>query len=595
MAPVCDGGQGIFDVRDEDGVFWGNHSLEAKEWFPQAPSKKAIYKGAHTMFSLEYLLIILGEAAAMVLASRVLLHYFQLESYQFRGYFKTVSRQWSKAYAPGAILAMGFILSFYLFVVILGMNEFSPLTLSALAAIQLILGFIMYRKAVKTPQKKKFALTARMKRLYAALVLVSIVAVGLNIWFIIRCNDLAKENRFYDTLGTLLWYWRPSFFLILLVALAGLLALPIERLIFHLYFRDAERKLLENPRLIRIGITGSYGKTSTKFILAEILSQKYNVLATPASFNTPMGVTRIIRERLTPSHQVFIGEMGARHVGEIKELSRLVHPTIGILTAVGPQHLDTFKTLERIEKTKYELIDALPEDGLGVFLHDDAIVTKLYEKTQHPKLLVGREGSEAWATDVHVSPQGSHFTLHLKGWEPFECVTVLLGEHNISNILMASAVAKHLGLNKEQIKRGILQCKPVEHRLQLLKMAGGVTVIDDAFNTNPSSSKRALQVLSSFPGRRVIVTPGMVELGAEEAKYNEEFGQAMASAVDVAVLVGKRHTEPIQKGLKEQGFPAENIHVVANLDEAIQVVNGLLHPGDVVMYENDLPDHYNET
>ena len=540
------------------------------------------------------LLYAVCETAAMVLAARVLLHYFQLESYQFRGYFKTVSRQRSKAYAPGAILTMGFILPVVAFAIALGMGASSPLTIAALAAIQLVLGFVLYRKAVKTPQKKKFALTARMKRLYAALALVCGLAVWLNMWLILQCGGFIKENKIFSTLSTLLCYLRPSLFLPLLVALAGLLALPVERLIFHLYFRDAEKKLLENPRLIRIGITGSYGKTSTKFILAEILGQKYNVLATPASFNTPMGVTRIIRERLTPSHQIFIGEMGARHVGEIKELSRLVHPTIGILTAVGPQHLDTFKTLERIEKTKYELIDALPQDGLGVFLHDGGIVTKLYEKTQKPKMLVGREGSEAWATDVSVSPQGSHFTLHLKGWEPFACTTVLLGEHNIRNILMAAAVAKHLGLNKEQIKRGILQCKPVEHRLQLLKTAGGVTVIDDAFNTNPTSSKEALKVLSSFPGRRVIVTPGMVELGAEEARYNEEFGQAMAGAVDVAVLVGRKHTEPIQKGLKESGFPAENIHVAASLDEAITIVNGILRPGDVVMYENDLPDHYNE-
>ncbi len=541
------------------------------------------------------LLYAVCETAAMVLAARVLLHYFQLESYQFRGYFKTVSRQWSKAYAPGVILTMGFILPVVAFAIALGMGASSPLTIAALAAIQLILGFVLCRKAVKTPQKKKFALTARMKRLYAALALVCGLAVWLNMRLILLFDNLAKENKVSSALSTLLCDYRPSFFLPLLVALAGLLALPIERLIFHLYFRDAEKKLLENPRLIRIGITGSYGKTSTKFILAEILSQKYNVLATPASFNTPMGVTRIIRERLTPSHQIFIGEMGARHVGEIKELSRLVHPTIGILTAVGPQHLDTFKTIERIEKTKYELIDALPQDGLGVFLHDDAIVTKLYENTQKPKMLIGREGSEAWATDVSVSPQGSHFTLHLKGWEPFACTTVLLGEHNISNILMASAVAKHLGLNKEQIKRGILQCKPVEHRLQLLKTPGGVTVIDDAFNTNPRSSKEALKVLASFPGRRIIVTPGMVELGAEEEKYNQEFGQAMANSVDVAVLVGKRHTEPIQKGLKGQNFPVENIHVVTNLDEAIQVVNGIIKPGDVVMYENDLPDHYSES
>ena len=550
-----------------------------------------------------YYVTAIGEVIGMVLAARILLHYFQLESYQFRGYFKTIQRQWKRAFAPGVILTLGYIGVYWIGIflavfVSIVVNRWLPeLLLSIInALIPVVLGIVLHRYARNLPQKKKFALTPRMKRLYAALVLACVIAVALNRYgsALFLKAYLNSENLTYSHLSMVLEYIRPSLFLPFIVALAGVIALPIERLIFHLYFRDAEKKLLENPRLIRIGITGSYGKTSTKFILAEILSQKYNVLATPASFNTPMGVTRIIRERLTPAHQVFIGEMGARHVGEIKELSRLVHPTIGILTAVGPQHLDTFKTIERIEKTKYELIDALPQDGLSVFLNDNGIVYKLYEKTGKPKMLAGKEGADAWASDVSVSPQGSHFTLHLGDWEPFECVTPLLGRHNIGNICAACCVAMRLGLNREQIKRGIQSLKPVEHRLQLLKTAGGVTVIDDAFNTNPTSSKEALKVLSSFPGRRVIVTPGMVELGVEEARYNEEFGQAMADAVDVAVLVGKRHTEPIRKGLKEKGFDEQNIHVVASLDEAIRTVNGILRPGDVVMYENDLPDHYNE-
>ena len=548
---------------------------------------------------LQYAAIVLSFTFAAVCASRRLMHYFQLESYQFQGYFKTVLRQWKKAILPYA-LATALLAALNWFFCAPGKNTLWSVILICAAA--LASGFVLYHLSKKSPEKKKFVMTARMKRLYTVhlllvLFLLAVVYKGYYDHMRMLSRLALGKSPFLDAafisesnfLGSLVFLLLP-----LIVALSAVIALPIERLIFHLYFKDAEKKLLENPRLIRIGITGSYGKTSTKFILAEILGQKYNVLATPASFNTPMGVTRIIRERLTPSHQVFIGEMGARHVGEIKELSRLVHPVIGILTAVGPQHLGTFKTLERIEKTKYELIDALPGDGLGVFLHDDAIVTKLYDQTRKPKMLVGREGADAWASDVHVSPQGSHFILHLKGWEPFECTTVLLGQHNISNILMAAAVAKHLGLNQEQIKRGILQCKPVEHRLQLLKTAGGVTVIDDAFNTNPRSSKEALKVLSSFPGRRVIVTPGMVELGAEEEKYNQEFGQAMASAVDVAVLVGKKHTEPIKKGLTEAGFPPESIHTVANLNEAIRTVNGILRPGDVVMYENDLPDNYNE-
>ena len=536
---------------------------------------------------LYYCLHSLGFGAGILLAARRLMHYYQLESYQFHGYFQTISRQIKRAIDPCLLLGLFYFIIFAAFCLIAGPvkgNTLYFITMSlAASALYGIAGWLVRRSGMKQKEKKPFAMTARMKRLYIVLTLL-LILLPLTVYLLSH-----GELIFLGVYGCL-----TACFLPYLVALAGLLALPIERLIFHLYFRDAEKKLLENPRLIRIGITGSYGKTSTKFILAEILSQKYNVLATPASFNTPMGVTRIIRERLTPAHQVFIGEMGARHVGEIKELSRLVHPTIGILTAVGPQHLDTFKTLERIEKTKYELIDALPDDGLSVFLNDDGIVYRLYEKTQKPKMLAGKEGADAWASDVHVSPQGSHFTLHLGDWEPFACTTPLLGRHNIGNILTACCVAKHLGLNREQIRRGIQQLKPVEHRLQLLKTAGGVTVIDDAFNTNPTSSKEALKVLSSFSGRRVIVTPGMVELGAEEARYNEEFGQAMAEAVDVAVLVGKRHTEPIQKGLKEKGFPPENIHAVASLDEAITVVNGILRPGDVVMYENDLPDHYNE-
>ena len=575
----------------------------------------------YTWILIQCVVIVLSYTFAAVCASRRLMHYFQLESYQFRGYFKTLLRQWKKAFLPYTLL---FALLLALILAIQAVHhlgwesvsisgyldgyEQAPTVLgwlhvilssALLPCVFAVLGGIhLRRRAIREKEKKKFALTARMKRLYAVhtiflLALLGLVYGAVFNWFAVSGSRLGLGSM--NSVAILAAFGAPTFLLLsLIVALSAVIALPIERLIFHLYFRDAEKKLLENPRLIRIGITGSYGKTSTKFILAEILSQKFNVLATPASFNTPMGVTRIIRERLTPSHQIFIGEMGARHVGEIKELSRLVHPTIGILTAVGPQHLDTFKTLERIEKTKYELIDALPGDGLGVFLHDDAIVTKLYDKTEKPKLLVGKENADAWATDVSVSPQGSHFTLHLKGWEPFQCTTALLGEHNIRNILMASAVAKYLGLNKEQISRGIAQLKPIEHRLQLMKTAGGVAVIDDAFNTNPRSSKEALKVLSSFPGRRVIVTPGMVELGAEEAKYNEEFGQAMASAVDVAVLVGRHHTEPIKKGLTEAGFPAESIHTVANLDEAIRTVNGILRPGDVVMYENDLPDNYNE-
>ena len=563
--------------------------------------------------------LMLCAVASLLLSARKFAHYFQLESYQFHGYFKTLRRQ--DAFVSSVRLAALHLANSALFAglqlvisriedkdyqqyltsmempnYINRMDSYalaSFLSVILFGLLAVLIGWLFRRHGMKRAEKKKFALTARMKRFYAAFLLL-LLLLEILLWYLLRTQ--VHHNEFLSIWGFLgHGNILLALLLPLLVALAGVIAIPVERLIFHLYFRDAEKKLLENDRLIRIGITGSYGKTSTKFILAEILSQKYNVLATPASYNTPMGVTRVIRERLTPSHQVFIGEMGARHVGEIKELSRLVHPEIGILTAVGPQHLDTFKTLERIEKTKYELIDALPRDGMAVFLHDGDIVTRLYKKTQKPKMLAGREGADAWAEDVRVSPAGSHFTLCLRGWEPLECQTVLLGEHNIRNILTAAAVAKYLGLTREQLARGIQSLRPVEHRLQLLKTAGGVSVIDDAFNTNPRSSKEALKVLSSFPGRHVIVTPGMVELGGQEDRFNEEFGRDMADKVDIAVLVGRHHTAPIQKGLLSQGFPPENIFVAASLNEAIVLVNSVIRPGDVVMYENDLPDHYNES
>jgi UDP-N-acetylmuramoyl-tripeptide--D-alanyl-D-alanine ligase len=213
------------------------------------------------------LLYAVCETAGMVLAARVLLHFFQLESYQFRGYFKTAARQWHRACWPGVALTIGFLFPF--FVLAFAFAAITPLTIVILAVIQLSLGFILYRKAAKTPQKKKFAMIARMKRLYAALAVVCTAAVWLNFWAVSLPAQTIRYDGYPEPLSGVVGCIRPSLFLPLLVALAGLLALPIERLIFHLYFRDAEKKLLENPRLIRIGITGSYGKTSTKFILRK--------------------------------------------------------------------------------------------------------------------------------------------------------------------------------------------------------------------------------------------------------------------------------------------------------------------------------------
>ena len=534
-----------------------------------------------------YLIVLLSLSAGCVLAGRLLFHYFQLESYQHPGYFRTIRRNALKAFLPGLAETLALSLSGLLFAYIIPEdNDWLPPV--CVSVVILLCGILLYRLARDHKAKKPFRFTPRMKRLYA----VSFV-VFFGILIVIRfCASLLLP---FSAAGGLVLLFVFPLFLPVWVALAGLIAWPIEKAISEMYFRDAQRILRDRKDLIRIGITGSWGKTSVKFILGTILSEKYNTLVTPSSFNTPMGVTRVIRTSLEPGHRVFIAEMGARHVGDIKEMCRLVHPEIGILTSVGPQHLDTFKTLEHITRTKYELIDALPDDGRCFFPDDQGICLDLYRKTEKPKMLSGlnSQTDDVWAEDISVSPEGSRFVLCTRDFR-IPCRTALLGELNIRNIVLCASVAVSLGLTGEQIARGISRLSPVEHRLQLIPSPGGITIIDDAFNSNIRGAEQAFQVLKEFPPQRIIITPGMVELGKLEYEMNREFGEKMAAGCDTAILVGKKRSAAIREGLAKAGFPEENIRVADSLDEAVQMMHDIARSGDTVLFENDLPDNYSE-
>ena len=526
-------------------------------------------------------LLVLAPVLCCLFASRTALHYFQLESYQFPGYFRTLKRNLKHSVLPGVCAFTGVFVLMLFAENLFGQNVLVNVLIFVLFLVASACFGIGIAKVFNPKNaKKKFVVTARVKRLYV----VHFIVMTLISWLLLR----SVGNLF-----ALTWL----LVLPLVVALSGLLAWPVEKGISECYFRDARRKLLSNPGLIRIGLTGSYGKTSVKHILGTILSEKYPTLITPASFNTPMGVSRAIRERLLPSHQVFVGEMGARHVGDIKELCRLVKPTIGIITSVGPQHLETFKTIERITKTKYELIDALPEEGsCSYFYNDGAICKALYDQTNKTKVLCGRdpETSDVWCDDVMVSAEGSSFTLHIGSKGAISCQTRLLGEHSLQNILLAAAVASDLGLTLKQISHGISKLQPVKNRLELISRPGSFTIINDAFNSNPVGAKAALNVLKAFPERRIIITPGMVELGANEAEYNRDFGRAMKDCVDIAIIVGKNRVKPIIDGLQEAGFREDQIYRVDSLDDSTRLLHTLVRPGDTVLYENDLPDHYQE-
>jgi UDP-N-acetylmuramoyl-tripeptide--D-alanyl-D-alanine ligase len=380
----------------------------------------------------------------------------------------------------------------------------------------------------------------------------------------------------------------------LLVAADVVLA-PVQGAINNNYLNRARTKLDEINPLV-VGITGSFGKTSTKFAVAGLLGPPEQTLATPGSFNTPLGVCRTINEALLPTHHYLVVEMGAYGVGEIAELCDFVRPTVGVLTSIGPAHLERFGSLDNIRAAKYEIVEALPFDGVAVMNVDDPEVRRLADVTSHVRVV--RYGTrddanpDITATDVRVTPDGTALRLKVNTTgEAAEVVTKLLGRYSVGHVLAGVAVAMCAGRPLHEVAEAIESLEPVEHRLQLINGAGGVTVIDDAYNSNPEGAAAALEVLESMPGKKkVVVSPGMVELGDLQFDANRDFGARAASAADVLIVVARVNREAIVAGAGSNG--RVRIVTVDSLAEATEELKRFVGPGDVVLFENDLPDQY---
>ena len=367
---------------------------------------------------------------------------------------------------------------------------------------------------------------------------------------------------------------------------------PFEYVIRTKIVKKATAKL-QSENVIRIGITGSFGKTSVKEILKTVLSQKFRVLSTPSSYNTPMGIALTVKS-LDSTHDIFIAEMGARNRGDIKELAEMVRPDYGVLTGINNQHLESFGTIENIKATKFELFECLSGKGAGFFSSDSVGARELYGKFGGEKYIAGEsgEGNFAYATDVLTDTRGMSFTLHIAGEEPVKCSTVLLGRHSVSNICLAAAIAYKLGLTPTEIASGVNRIPALKHRLELLPNNKNIVIIDDSYNSNEDGIKAAMDVLDGFKGRKIVVTPGLVELGKKENLVNLEFGKLLSKHADAVIIVGKHNAEMLIAGLKEGGFSVENVSFAKNLNKGNEMLNGMLREGDVVLFENDLPDNY---
>ncbi|MBO5571509.1 MAG: UDP-N-acetylmuramoyl-tripeptide--D-alanyl-D-alanine ligase [Ruminococcus sp.] len=448
--------------------------------------------------------------------------------------------------------------------------------------------------------KKPFKYTARVKRMLTTFgILIAIfyiiaVICGKTNAQVDTVNGGYEEVRRFTSAVPYIIVSSALYLTAVLVPLSNIINKPIESSISKWYINDAKRILGECPSLHKVGITGSYGKTSMKFYLDELLNSKYNTLKTPESFNTPMGVTITIRNYLKPTHEYFICEMGARRVHEIKELCDIAEPHDGIITSVGPQHLETFGSIENVLNTKFELADCVKKKGGKIYLNGDNELIRKKAPEYEGAILYGlQEGNDYRATDISVSSRGTEFTVTAPGGESHRFSTKLLGEHNVQNVLGAIAYAHGTGIPLEKLTLPVKRIQAVPHRLQLLDKGNGLTFIDDAYNSNPSGCRAALAVLELFDACRILVTPGMVELGAKQEELNFEFGQEAAKSCDYIVLVGKEQTKPIYNGIKDAGYDMNNVYVADGLGDALANVQAYqTDKKKVVLLENDLPDNY---
>lgn len=457
--------------------------------------------------------------------------------------------------------------------------------------------------------KVKLAFTARLKRFIIVFAIIAaILSAGLTVM--------------YPPLFAL----APIFPGIVAFLFAAIITSPIEKRRNARFVTAAKTVLAARADLIKIGVTGSYGKTTAKNLLSAFLSKEYSTCVTPGNYNTPMGIALTVRDELLADDEVFVAEMGARYRGDIRELCDIVSPSIAVITAIGTQHLETFGSEENLLVTKNELIEALPADGVAIFNGDNDGAIKLYDRCAKRRLISGSDEEavqklyalfstgdrrtkcktaagvkpteeevkalsrfDAFYGDICYAARGMEFTLVLNG-RAARITTALLGAHVPSMIAECALTANYLGISLEKIKFAASEVKAVAHRLELL-YNGDDVIIDDAYNGNEAGAQNALEVLSKFSPRiRVLITPGIVELGEHGEAANARIGELAAVSCDYAIFVGG-NASALARGAKSAGMNVDNVTEVRDLDGAVEKLK-TIKGEKAVLFENDLPDNY---
>ncbi len=333
---------------------------------------------------------------------------------------------------------------------------------------------------------------------------------------------------------------------------------PIDSLFKKILIYKARAKIKKMADLTVIGITGSYGKTTVKDAVSHILIHKYRTLKTEENCNTLLGIAKTIMQNLKPEHEIFVCEIAAYQPGDIKAIARIIKSKIGIITAIGPMHLERFGSMENILKTKLELIESLPKDGVG-FL---------------PKEL------------------GSQTHEYFHNWNYGSKSKI---EFFSSKEELLIKIGKIFDISQEEVLGYLKTMPPTPHRQEIIKASGNITIIDDTYNSNPAGFASALETLKNINAeRKILVTPGMIELGEKQFELNKETAKAAAKIADYVIIVGETNKSALEEGLKEElkdDF-GKKVFWAPDLDSAKKKLSEITLPNSAILLENDLPDHY---
>lgn len=545
------------------------------------------------------LLFVLVMGRHTFLRARYFLHIFQQNGYKFNEYWQWLLSYWNQR----VITPEHVIFNVIIFVMLIFLSDtVTGSTAIIILAIFGITWFFSFKYYGDEKPKKPLVYTARMIRLIIPFALISLIipAAATYISYTgkvpftnLQMDDISlyAADMYILSFGWILGNVLIPFF----IFIAGLITKPYENYVYWYFKRLARKKLARMPNLTVIAITGSYGKTSTKFMIRDLLNERYSVCSTPGSYNTPMGICKVINNDLEAFHQVLILEMGARYEGNIDELCDIAEPDIAVVTNVGVAHIETFGSKYIIAQTKSTLVKRTKPGGRVVLNADDERVDAMGDIRDDVEVIrAGINRGQVRAQNIIYNDKGMRFSV-VAGNEKKIFKIKLLGIHNVHNMLLAVGVAKSMGLRLTTIAMAAGRMEPVEHRLELKKQ-GGITIIDDAFNSNPVGAKNAVETLSEFKtGRRIIITPGMIELGDLQDEKNREFGQQIGKAnLDLVILVGQKQTKAIREGIESTGFDMSKVKLARSLYDANRTMHNFAKKGDVVLYENDLPDSFNE-